>query len=244
MKQTSKTRVTILFTLILGFLFTNPIWAHNKNEGHPPKVNGPISACLELKEGKLYNVHFGPTTKAPCKKGDAPISWNQEGPQGPKGDPGIDGKNGAQGLPGRDGLNGAPGAPGSSASTFQFVGETMSTFSGERGIITLNQACDAELPGSRMCTAEEIIKTVNPPSLIIETPFSRIGAWVISVIPGDGTILRKGGGNCNGWVSASPSLSGQIIFGSKFPPFDQNGSFTVEQCHIERRVACCSLPVN
>jgi hypothetical protein len=94
--------------------------------------------CVDAKTGSLYSVKSGAASS--CKSGDAPISWNSQGPtgatgssayqvwlasgktgteqdflaalHGAQGPAGRDGLNGLNGLNGRDGTAGANGANG------------------------------------------------------------------------------------------------------------------------------------
>ena len=52
-----------------------------------------------------------------------------------------------------------------SAANAQYVGITGTAFDGAQGVFTYNRACHAAHPGSRMCTSEEVLETVNPPTL-------------------------------------------------------------------------------
>lgn len=63
---------------------------------------GTLSACVTKATGVMRLIDAGGT----CRSGEAPVTWNV---QGPKGDTGADG---AKGAPGAAGLPGAPGAQG------------------------------------------------------------------------------------------------------------------------------------
>jgi hypothetical protein len=56
-------------------------------------------ACVNMKTGSIYMVKAGAT----CKKGYAPMSWNQVGPCGPQGPQGPAGPTGPQGPQGPEG---------------------------------------------------------------------------------------------------------------------------------------------
>ena len=81
-----------------------------------PDPSGVIHGCHD-KDGRLRVID--PTLEK-CAKGEAPIQWNQQGPEGPAGPagatgaPGPAGAQGADGAVGRDGRDGAPGTPGAS----------------------------------------------------------------------------------------------------------------------------------
>ena len=87
-----------------------------------------------------------------CKEGrEAAISWNSDGQQGPKGD---------QGEPG------APGQAQCAASPvtveFALVGITDALVDAVQTLWTVDELCDAEFPGSRMCRLETETKRLGP----------------------------------------------------------------------------------
>jgi hypothetical protein len=61
-----------------------------------PDANGVIHACYKKPIGEVKIVY----SAANCGAGQAPIEWNQAGPQGPKGDPGPQGPPGPPGAAG------------------------------------------------------------------------------------------------------------------------------------------------
>ena len=66
-------------------------------------------------------------------------------------------------------------APPPAAQRFELVGVTSADLRGRSGLLNLTRACHSEFAGSRMCTSEEILNTVNPPAT------SRSG-WVRPVL--------------------------------------------------------------
>ena len=70
-----------------------------------PDAKGTINGCYRLSEddqkGQLRVVN-DPTA---CRPNEAPIVWNQVGPQGAKGEPGTPGTNGTNGADGEDGVS-------------------------------------------------------------------------------------------------------------------------------------------
>ena len=62
---------------------------------------------------------------------------------------------------------------GPAPPVFEFVGLSSTSHIGGAGILTLNSACQSTFPGSRMCTTEEILETVSPPSIV-----GSVGGWV------------------------------------------------------------------
>jgi hypothetical protein len=125
------------------------------------------------------------------------------------------------------------------AATAQYVGVTTETFDGGQGVITYNRACHAAHPGSRMCTSQEIMSTVNPP--VAGSPGEV--AWVRPVYqPTSTTYLIDVSGQlyistCEGWSEAPNSNNGFVV------QLD-TGSFYSQlmQCNIPNKVTCC-IPV-
>ena len=145
------------------------------------------------------------------------------GPQGPTGATGPQGPAGPQGLTGPQGPTGATGPQGPAGpagpggQTLSFVGLTTATFTGGVGVGTFNRGCNGQFPGSRICTSEEYIKSVNPPL----HPFS-IGGWLHPVIvSGDNvngvieysslTEADPNNFSCAGWKDSTDAVSGLII---------------------------------
>src|SRR5207249_834764 len=67
-----------------------------------------ISACVSTSTGALRIVTAGTA----CKKGEAVLSWNQQGPQGSAGPQGPQGSAGPQGPQGSAGPQGPQGSAG------------------------------------------------------------------------------------------------------------------------------------
>ena len=67
-----------------------------------------ISACVVKTSGAVRVVPTGTT----CKRTEAPLVWNQTGPQGAPGTQGPAGEPGADGAPGNDGAAGQQGPAG------------------------------------------------------------------------------------------------------------------------------------
>jgi len=70
-----------------------------------------VYACVK----KGGNAHVF-TKKPKCKKGEAKVSWNSEGPAGKTGSSGANGSNGTNGTAGTNGKNGEAGPAGPSLS--------------------------------------------------------------------------------------------------------------------------------
>jgi type VI protein secretion system component Hcp len=73
--------------------------------GAIPDSGGVINACYEKGSGKLRVTDTETTKPKACTSDEAPLNWNQRGPQGPQGEPGP------QGVPGPVGPQGPSGAP-------------------------------------------------------------------------------------------------------------------------------------
>jgi hypothetical protein len=87
-----------------------------------PDANGTINGCYRISEddekGQL-RVVSDPTA---CRSNEAPILWNQVGPQGAKGEPGAQGPAGPKGDPG-PGLAALDDLAGLPCRTPQFEGQ-------------------------------------------------------------------------------------------------------------------------
>ena len=130
-----------------------------------------------------------------------------------------------------------------SAANAQYVGVTATTFDGQQGVFTYNLACHAAHPGSRMCTSEEVMETVNPP--IVGSPGEV--AWVRPVLKpvatgASSSISTDASGvttspynlSCDGWTSdEDQGLTVQL----------DTGEFAIASCFpAQHRVSCC-IPV-
>jgi hypothetical protein len=107
----------------------------------------------------------------------------------------------------------------------QYVGVTAETFDGAAGLFTINRACHAAHSDSRICTPEEIFKTVNPP---VAGSAGEL-AWVNRTVPAWPVTAD----NCRNWTDASSS--GTVV---KLDDGSIEGLF----CGTPARVACC-IPV-
>ena len=106
------------------------------------------------------------------------------------------------------------------------------TIAGFEGLFTLMNACDAEFPGSRMCTSREVTETTELP-VISSGP----RAWVqpVRILPDgrdiSGAVSASGELSCQGWrVSIASGLA-----------VDRRGQFMGSlNCGSPSRVACCA----
>lgn len=121
---------------------------------------------------------------------------------------------------------------------FQLVGFTSTTYTGDTGVLGFTLACQAEFPGSRMCTTEEVMET----TLVPANPSSE--AWVRPAFQGysDPIALDASGFrahphelSCRGWASASSSTYFGIYLDSSGHIKDSGA------CSQPRSVSCCAL---
>lgn len=125
------------------------------------------------------------------------------------------------------------------AADWQLFGFTTGVTTGDAGITGMNRLCSTEYPGSRLCTTDEIVGTIDPR---LET--LRRFAWVHSdltiglsstntVYDSLGKAISLGNGhtpNCEGW-SYSSTWAVTITTDS--------GSALVKPCSVARPLACC-----
>jgi hypothetical protein len=124
------------------------------------------------------------------------------------------------------------GAPAWAQDDCQVVGFSTTTTDGDAGVLGMTGLCQADFPGSRMCTTVEIAETRVLPSGLAGT------AWVRPVYDGDGFESILGVKNeelaCRGWGDDT----------SKGLTVDANGSFfhgTIpEGCGNLHAVSCCA----
>jgi hypothetical protein len=129
-----------------------------------------------------------------------------------------------------------------SAANAQYVGVTSETFDGTQGVFTYNRACHAAHFGSRMCTSEEVMKTVNPPTAgspgelsWVRPVFQPIATGNTNRFAGDasGLMIQPADLTCIGWSNTGPN--GMTLDLS-------TGSFGTNACTDALKVTCC-IPV-
>jgi len=124
------------------------------------------------------------------------------------------------------------------------VGFTTATTLPDIGRFAMTQICQAEYENSRMCTSEEIIKTVNiPPGMpawepawvqpvIVDTfLFSDDEIWAVDISGAKG----RGDLSCESWWSVSIYYQGLVV--------THNGVFQLLQdafCDNYNHIACCA----
>jgi len=129
------------------------------------------------------------------------------------------------------------------AASAQYVGVTTEAFDGGQGVFTYNRACNAAHVGSRMCTSEEIMETINPP--LVGDPGEL--AWVRPTYqPTGGTTPQwdisgqSVATTCFGWSKNLPDYYGFAMTLDK-GTFTGN-DFTGPTCSTSLRIVCC-IPV-
>ncbi len=124
--------------------------------------------------------------------------------------------------------------------TFRLVGVTEAMFDSGNGVFPLTRACFNNFPGSRICTTQEIIDTVNPPVI------PKGLAWVRpSPIYLDSKALNAvdvpSGATSRGSMGRTLSCEGYKELGSIGLVVDQDGRFKSHRCHKKLSVACCGF---
>lgn len=125
--------------------------------------------------------------------------------------------------------------------TFQLVGFTSAALTGDSGLFGLTLACQAEFPGSRICTSREILETVEVPTGLSGD------AWVQPLVMAgrtreavDVSGASAGSSMTCGGVRPSPTWSVGFGFGRFGLTVDSSGGFVVRECGTARSVACCA----
>ena len=135
-------------------------------------------------------------------------------------------------------LAGKPQPEPSASGNMELVGFTTATTTPNVGLFALTQLCQAEYLDSRMCTTEEVMKTVNIPVLPDDTV-----AWIQPIIVSQynevvrdisGIGLRTGSSylSCAGW---SVSYLGDYSLN-----ISNLGIIGYSSCANTHPVACCA----
>lgn len=203
--------------------------------GSNPASAAEIVACAKTNSGEIRLV----ASAGDCKASEKALSWNAEGQQGATGPAGPQGDQGPAGS----------GGAGGGLDKFQYVGVSEEGVRGSSGIISLNNACHATFPGSRMCTSVEIMNTANPPD--VRANLSNRIAWVRPQIIGltntekqidaSGYIAKSSTTSlsCGGWGSlGAVSKSGLVLF---YESNSRNGAFYEAGCG-SYQATCCAAP--
>jgi len=106
---------------------------------------------------------------------------------------------------------------------FQLVGFTTTTMNGGSGVFTFTAACQAEFPGSRMCTITEATRITEIPDLSNGTYL----AWADTDEPGFSSTE-----SCGGWGATYQGWTGTAI--------SELGRRHFVLCEESWSVACCA----
>lgn len=121
---------------------------------------------------------------------------------------------------------------------FQLAGFTSTLHLGDTGVLGLTLACQAEFPGSRMCTSEEVMETTSVPATLSGE------AWVRPVYGAamdDYRFLETASGHL-GYPGNSLACRGWTMGNETGLFLDAAGRlFGSGQCSQPRAVSCCAL---
>ena len=98
-----------------------------------PGSDGTIKACIGKNKGVLRVID---ESKQFCKKGKAPLVWNQQGPEGPQG------TRGPAGAPGSQGPVGPTGPAGPTAGTSAFNNNASIVIAAGQAVVDLASVND------------------------------------------------------------------------------------------------------
>jgi hypothetical protein len=187
-----------------------------------------ILACAKKENGQLRIV----ADHSECRPSEDPIAWNAAGPAGPTGPAGPQGPQGSDCQP----------------VQYQLVGFSAGASRGSSGVLQLSTLCQATYPESRICTADEVVKSVTFPTITSSATSPGLQGWVMPTsIGGRGmnmgyditTGLQNDTENltCNGW-SETGSTSSLTSEGGL--AVSDRGQFRVVACSNALKVACCA----
>ena len=126
----------------------------------------------------------------------------------------------------------------SATATREYVGMTTQTVNGGTGILNMNGMCDAQFTGSRMCTSDDIVHSINPNSgdsgyawlhsnATIQA-YSNVSTLLYDVL---GTMNRLP--NCYGWRSATIGNGGRVM------QMFNGGGASMSNCDDIHPISCC-----
>ncbi len=132
---------------------------------------------------------------------------------------------------------GLPDQTASAGAAHQLVGFTEAQHPGDVRLFGLTRACQAEFPGSRLCSSVEVMETAAIPDGLEGNAWVRpsfVSAIDRSVLDASGLVLLGGPpSNCDQWKASGST--GIIV--------DSNGNFSsgpAARCSQPRSVACCA----
>jgi len=190
-----------------------------------------ILACAQKENGQLRIV----PDHSECRPSEDPVVWNAAGPAGQTGPAGPQGPPGADCQP----------------VQYQLVGFSSGAAQGSSGILHLSSLCQASYPGSRICTSEEVARSVEFPAFTSPGVSPITQGWVMPTSVG-GRGMHMGYDTttglqtdtqdltCNGWAGTGSSSS---LSGANGLTVTDRGQFKITDCSISGKVACCA-PIN
>ncbi|GAA5186013.1 hypothetical protein [Ferrimonas gelatinilytica] len=125
----------------------------------------------------------------------------------------------------------------------EYVGVSNGTTTGDAGIAGMTQLCQADYPGSRMCTSVEFANSTSFPNLPNNSAFIRPVLGSLSdgdyqnnyvFDSGSGRTLKTTQTSCGGWTVGSVGSSHGFALG-----INSAGGFMVLGCANANPVACC-----
>ena len=132
---------------------------------------------------------------------------------------------------------GAPDQTASAAAAHQLVGFTEAQQPGDVRLFGLTRACQAEFPGSRLCSSLEVLETTAIPSGLEGNAWVRptyVSSIDRSVVDASGLVLLGGPpSNCDQWTGSAST--GIIV--------DSGGNFSsgpAARFSEPHSVACCA----
>lgn len=120
------------------------------------------------------------------------------------------------------------------------VGFTSATFTGNQGALALTAACQAQFPGTRMCTSEEVMNSRTVPGGLTGTAWVRpkvlamAGTSSTQAVDASGVVQIPDNMSCGAWAFTN-NWYGLTV--------SATGSFSVLVCSEPRAVACCGRPI-
>ncbi|MGD8785541.1 MAG: hypothetical protein PVF28_04555 [Thioalkalispiraceae bacterium] len=236
----NRQKPSIFFQLLLLSLFGGLLFACSdadegqvstqiiaKKKGSPltiPASNGVILACSQKQNGQLRIVN----DHSECHPSEDPVSWNTSGPAGPQGPAGQC----AACMP----------------EKFQLVGFSNQSAPGNTGVLQLTTLCQASFPNSRICTTEEVARSVSFPAVTSSPANPGPSAWVApTTVAGRGATVgfdvitgiqkEAEGLSCGGWAG---TYGGGGSGGGTGLTVNDRGQFKLNPCSTSMKVACCA----
>jgi hypothetical protein len=145
-----------------------------------------------------------------------------------------------------------PASEAAGSGELQLVGFTTTTTTGDAGILNLSRMCAQEFKNSRICTTEEVVRSVDPPpppaspgptaawvhatfrsSLVFPAAQGDANEGSLYVFdPTGGTRETRVSATCDGWTDST--TNGTVV------RFDPYGEIADTECDQSLRVSCCA----